>query len=140
MLVREVMTRSPETLKPSDTLSYALELMIRFDIRELPVVKDDRLVGIITDRDIKMLLGPGASTVDESLLSEAALDIEVSEVMTADPETIAPNTGLSSACRILVEFRIGALPVVNPEQGKLVGILSVTDCLAQAAALFEELE
>jgi len=140
MLVRDIMTQNPETIRPDDSLQSALGVMLRFDIRELPVVENDRLIGIITDRDIKMQLGPGAGTVDESLLTEESLNIEVSEIMTSEPESISPNTGLSSACRILVEFRIGALPVVEPETSRLVGILSVTDCLSRAASLFEELE
>jgi acetoin utilization protein AcuB len=140
MMVRDLMTRDPEVVAPHDSLQRALETMLRFDIRTLPVVENDRLVGIITDRDVKMFLGPAAREVDDRLMSEEALDTAIEEVMTADVETVSPDTGLSVVCRLLVEFRIGALPVVDPEEGTLVGIISVTDCLSRAAELFEDLE
>ena len=140
MLVREAMTPDPLTVRPDATLQDALELMLRFDIREVPVAHDGgELVGIITDRDVKTQLGPAGRDVDEGLLDDEVLEALVEEVMTSDVETVFDHTEMSVACRMLVELRIGALPVVDV-QGGLVGILSVTDCLEKAAMLFERLD
>lgn len=138
MLASDLMTPSPLTVDPEASLQSALALMLRFDIRELPVIEDEALVGIITDRDLKSFLGPGAREIDESLLDEERLEERVGEVMTHEPEVVSPETPLSAVCRTLVEFRVGALPVVRG--GRLVGIISVTDCLSSAAALFQEVE
>ncbi len=140
MLVRQAMTPDPLTVPPDATLQDALELMLRFDIRELPVADDSGgLVGIITDRDVKTQLGPAGRDIDEGLIDDAVLEGLVEEVMSRDVETVFDHTEMSTACRMLVELRIGALPVVEVG-GALVGILSVTDCLEQAANLFERLD
>ena len=139
MRARELMSTDPLTVRADSSLEEALERMLRFDIRSLPVVEGGRLVGIITDRDLKMILGLGARDVDEELLSEEDLAIAVREHMTEEVETIFADSPVSVACRKLAAFRIGALPVIEPD-GELVGILSVTDCLLAAAPLFEEQE
>lgn len=136
MRVSDIMTPDPITVGPDSTLQEALDLMVRNEIRELPVLEDERVVGIITDRDLKMVLGPGARFSDESQLDEARLARDVSVAMTAEVETIYEDLPASEACRLLVELRVGALPVLD-HQDRLVGILSATDLLSHAAALFE---
>ena len=136
MLVQRLMTPNPITVAPADTLGDALGVMLRHDIHELPVLESDRLVGIITRRDVQVALGPGALTLDPDALSTPAMDRTVDQVMTSDVETIAPTETVANACRLMVSMRVGALPVVDAA-GKLRGILSVTDVVAVAADLFE---
>lgn len=136
MLVQKLMTPNPITVDPADSLGDALGTMLRHDIHELPVMEGDRLIGIVTRRDLQVALGPGSLSLDPDALSSEAMESAVREVMTTDVETIAPTESLATACRMLVSLRVGALPVVDA-MGKLRGILSVTDVVAAAADLFE---
>ncbi len=135
MKARDVMTPDPITLSPSSTIQEALDLMVRHDIHALPVVDDAGLAGIITDRDVKMMLGPGARSLAEDELDEALLQAEVSEAMTPEVLTIGPDAPLSRVARKLANWRVGDIPVV--EGGELVGIVSVTDVLLAAAEVLE---
>lgn len=136
MNVQKLMTPSPIVVAPLDTLADAFGVMLRNDIHELPVLEDERLVGIVTRRDIQVALGPGALDMDPDVMSADALESVVEDVMTRDVETISPQESIANACRLLVSLRVGALPVVDAH-GKLRGILSVTDVLAAAADRFE---
>ena len=136
MIVQKLMTQNPIVVMPSDTLADAFGIMLRNDIHELPVMEDERLVGIVTRRDIQVALGPGALDLDPEALSSDALEDLVEDVMTRDVETITPQETVANACRMLVSLRVGALPVVDAH-GKLRGILSVTDVLSAAAEKFE---
>lgn len=139
MNVSQLMTRDPITLRPDDSVAQALEHMHRYDVRELPVVENDALVGIVTDRDVRMLLGRGAREVDEREMSPQSLEAAIATIMTVDVATLHPSVQASEACRTLVANRVGAMPVVD-SGGELLGICSVTDLLAEAAALFEREE
>ncbi len=139
MNVSQLMTRDPITLRPDDSIAQALEHMHRYDVRELPVVEQDTLVGIVTDRDVRMNLGPGSAELDERDMSVKALDAAIDTIMTADVATLHPAVLASEACRLLVANKVGAMPVVDAEGG-LLGICSVTDLLAEAAPLFEREE
>jgi CBS domain-containing protein len=139
MNVSELMTHDPITLRPDDVVSLALEHMHRYDVRELPVVVDDTLVGIVTDRDVRMTLGLGAVALDERELSPRSLAGSIEAIMTSDVATLHPAVPASEACRLLVAHKVGAMPVVDA-QGGLLGICSVTDLLSEAAVLFEQEE
>lgn len=136
MNAEELMTPDPLTVGVDDTLQDALDLMVRNDIRELPVLEAGTLVGIITDRDLRMALGPGIKKLDDRVMDDKALAQRIGRWMTADVEAIYPDTSAADVCRLLVDLRIGALPVVD-SRGGLVGIVSVTDVLAAAVELFE---
>ncbi len=136
LTVQKLMTPNPLTVSRSDSLADAFGVMLRNDIHELPVMDDERLVGIVTRRDIQVALGPGALELDPDAMSSDALDSVVEDVMTRDVETISPQESAANACRLLVSLRVGALPVVDAH-GKLRGILSVTDVLSAAAERFE---
>jgi acetoin utilization protein AcuB len=109
--------------------------MVAKRIRELPVMEDGALAGILTERDIKMALGPDARRMDLDAIDPRQLDGAVDWFMTPGVETISEAASLGEATTKLLELRVGALPVVD-EDGGLVGILSVTDVLAEAARRF----
>lgn len=136
MNAEELMTPDPLTVGVDDTLQDALDLMVRNDIRELPVLDSGTLVGIITDRDLRMALGPGIKKLDDRVMDDKALSERIGRWMTADVEAIYPDTSAADVCRLLVDLRVGALPVVD-SGGRLVGIVSVTDVLAAAVELFD---
>lgn len=117
MLVRERMSRRLITIGPDQTVSEASQILVRRRIRQLPVVRDGQLVGIVTNRDLR--------AADPSS--------PVSMVMTAKPFTIAPDAAVDEAARLLRAYRVGALPVVEAKQ--LVGILTVADVLDAFVAI-----
>jgi acetoin utilization protein AcuB len=112
MLVRNRMSSKVITVEPEQSLDNARALLHRHRIRQLPVVRKGRLVGIITDRDLRSA-GTNAETV--------------AELMTSKPMIIGPNAAVDEAARLLTARKIGALPVVDG--GKLVGILASSDIL-----------
>ena len=127
MLVREWMAKDPLTAGPTTSIKIAWKLIQERRIRHLPVVDEGRLVGIVTDRDLRRVLPSPATSLEIHELHYLLDKITVSEVMTKDVITTAPFTAIPDAARTLLRNRIGALPVV--EGGMLVGILSQTDVL-----------
>lgn len=124
--VVDVMTKSPLSVTPQETVGQADELMTENKIRQLPVVNDGALVGIVTDRDIRSFLsGSLLSTPEER---EKALHVKVRDVMTTEPLTVAPDDELQEAVELLIEEKIGGIPVVDEAEG-LVGIVTYVDVL-----------
>lgn len=124
--VVDVMTKDPLTIGPSETVGEAEELMTENGIRQLPVVKNSDLIGIITDRDVRSFLA--GSSVSPPNEREQALRTQVSDLMTTNPLTLAPDDELQDAVELLVEQKIGGVPVVDAAEG-LVGIVTYVDVL-----------
>lgn len=122
------MSRPVKTLGRNDKLLIADKLMRVERIRHLPVLDDDgRLVGIISQRDLFLnALGFGTAARDRTLDS-----ILVKEVMTESVVTTTPETPIPAAAQVMVERKIGCLPVV--EADVLIGILSESDIVAAVA-------
>lgn len=114
MKVEELMTRDPVTLRPESTCSEAAAIMKSEDCGSLPVVKDGKLAGIVTDRDI--VIRGVAGGKDPTHLA-------VSEIMTTGPITIAPDMKAEDASKLMSQKQVRRLPVV--ENGRLVGILTL---------------
>ncbi|HEY8807785.1 MAG TPA: CBS domain-containing protein [Candidatus Limnocylindria bacterium] len=114
MNVKELMTRDPATLDPDSTCTEAATLMKDKDCGSLPVVKDGKLVGIVTDRDI--VLRAVAARKDPA-------KIAVSEIMTAAPATVGPETTAADASKLMSAKQVRRLPVVD--NGRLVGLLAI---------------
>lgn len=141
MQVRDVMTAKPMTIDPEAPLETAVAVMRERGLRHLPVVDDaGRLVGIVTDRDIRSaIVGPAiaeyASTTDRGRLRALAgdlHDVRVGHVMTWGALTTAPDALVAQAAAVMADARIGCLPVVESQQ--LVGILTEHDVLKALAA------
>jgi acetoin utilization protein AcuB len=130
MFVSRSMTQEVITTDPEEDVFDAYEKMSQNRIRHLPVIDaDGRLIGIVTDRDIRSAL-PYGMIKDPTRTAEAekVKDLKVMDIMTADPKTIGPHHTIQDALVLIQELRVGALPVVDKE-GKLKGILSVRDLL-----------
>ncbi len=127
MLVREWMTEDPVTTTPETSVQDAWKLMKERKIRHLPVIDQGRLVGIVTDRDLRFVLPSPATTLEAHELNYLLDKLPVSEAMTADPMTVGPSVPIPDAVRFLMRARIGAFPVM--EDRKLVGILTRQDAL-----------
>jgi len=114
MYVKDCMTPDPISIKPSEDINFALHLLNKHGFRQLPVVKNELLVGIITDRDLR------------GVLDQPNLPIQ--SVMTPEPITILEDAAIESAAQILRNRKINALPVIS-KAGKIVGIITVTDIM-----------
>lgn len=119
--VSELMSSIPRTIRAGQTVEHALHEMHSADIRHLPVVDDDdRLVGILSDRDL--LRGAGTGQPKGRL---------VGDVMTEDVATVRPETRACEATALMLDMKVGALPVVEVG-AKVVGIITETDFLRVA--------
>lgn len=126
MKVVDVMTQNPLSMTPSETVGQADEVMSENRIRQLPVVDGSSLVGIITDRDIRSFLDSGSLLVPDARAK--ALATEIKEVMSTDPLTLSPDDDLQEALELLIEEKIGGIPVMDQAEG-LVGIVTYVDVL-----------
>jgi acetoin utilization protein AcuB len=136
MLVKDIMTPNPFTIGPEKSVLEALLMMYQHDIRRLPVIKNGRLVGIISDRDIKQLMGRPSLINREMEGTEP--DLAVSEVMTHDVITVEQDANLREAIELMVENKFSGLPVVDRNQ-KLVGVLSAIDVLGYTLDLLDRI-
>ena len=130
MFVTRSMTQKVITTVPEASVFDAYEKMSQHRIRHLPVIDaDGRLIGIVTDRDIRSAL-PFSMIKDPARTAETekVKELRVMDIMTTDPKTIGPHHTIQDALVLIQELRVGALPVVDKE-GKLKGILSVRDLL-----------
>jgi acetoin utilization protein AcuB len=116
MRVGEIMNKDPITIAPETRVGQALQLMQQHQIRHLPVIKDDVMVGWISAR-----------TLREVLLASMLEVITVADVMVQAPISVTADTSVEEAARLVHEHRIGGLPVLEGE--KLVGVLTVNDLL-----------
>lgn len=136
MLVRSRMTANVLTVTSSTALGVALQLVREKAIRHLPVVDDGKLVGLVSDRDLRLAAPPAwASDLDYAALRSTFETKRVSDVMT-DHEIISTTeiTPIEDASRLMYEHRIGCLPVMRGDQ--LVGILTETDVMRAFVELF----
>jgi acetoin utilization protein AcuB len=133
MLVRSRMTADVIVAAPDTTIAGALNLCRRHRIRHLPVLDGDRVAGLVTDRELRLAMPPiWADQHDElrALLHEK----HVGEVMIREIVTVAPDTSVEDAAKLLYTHRLCCLPVL--EDGRLVGILTETDVLRAFVELF----
>ncbi|MBW2439757.1 MAG: CBS domain-containing protein [Deltaproteobacteria bacterium] len=130
MFVSRSMTREVITVDPDKTVFDAQDLMAQNKIRHLPVVDaNQKLIGIVTDRDIRSALP--YNFIKDACSPEQREEIcalTVKDIMTRDPISISPTYTIQDALLMIQNSRVGALPVVDDE-GKLSGILSVRDLL-----------
>jgi CBS domain-containing protein len=118
--IQEAMTPNPTTVEPTSTVQEAARIMKSEDIGPLPIVEGDKLVGVITDRDLAIrIVAEGRST-----------DTTVGEIASKDVVTVDPQQSIDEAARLMAEHQVRRLPVVE-EDGRLVGILAQAD-VAQA--------
>ncbi len=125
--VRDWMTREPITVDPKTTLPDAHRLMKDSHIRRLPVVERGKLVGIVTLGDVREAQPSAATTLSIFEMHYLLSKLTVGRIMTRHPIAIAPDATIREAARLMLEHKIGGLPVVEPDSGKLVGIITESD-------------
>ena len=128
MRVEDLMSRSLVTIGHDATLAQAWNLMCTRHLRHLPVVDADRrLIGILTDRDLRQVILERSAQDEPAELARALARLRVNEVMTWGVITVRPDADIRHAARIMHERRLGALPVTDGD--RLVGMLTATDVI-----------
>lgn len=127
-LARDLMIPNPITIDHHQTVQEAMQVMARYKIRHLPVIKEGELAGIVSDRDIRQLGKRPSLKLPVNEEEEAYLNLPIEEVMTPGAITVREYDTVQTVIEFLIKNTIGALPVVD-RQGRLVGVLSQTDIL-----------
>jgi len=127
MKVRELMTGGLVCVSPETPVVDARQMMITKQIRHLLVTEDRRLLGIVTDRDIRLNLPSQATSLSVWEMNYLLARLTVGEVMTKGVIVIGPDREARDAARLMMEHKIGALPVVDEDH--LIGIVTETDFL-----------
>ena len=127
MLVRDVLTPNVISVTPKTTLPEAVRLMRERGIRHLPVVEDGKLVGIVSDRDLKRAMASPATSLEVHELTYLLNRLAVGEIMTRTVITIGAMFPVEEAARLMVMEKVSALPVTDAD--RLVGIVTETDVL-----------
>ena len=127
MQVREVMSYMPATVAPETAVHTAWVLMQQYELRHLPVQTGRRLVGIVSDRDVRTVLPSTATPLEAHEIRDVLDNLTVSQVMTRRVITVSPDVSLTQAVDLMFKHKIGALPVV--ECAEVVGMLTRSDVL-----------
>lgn len=135
MLVQDIMSRSLVTARAKNTVREVLHMLREADIRHVPVVDDDGLVGIVSDRDLRAIVPWELEGTERPEEARKRLNLRIGEVMNTDVATVNPESELSEAIDVMLEGRVGAVPVVDVDGRKLLGILSYVDVLRAARDL-----
>ena len=134
--VKDIMTEDVFTLRETDSLSTARDLMNLARIRHIPIVDDKgRFVGLVTHRDILAAAVSKLADIDSATREEIEASIPVREIMQREVTTTTENISLKEAATILLRGKFGCLPVLR--QGKLIGIITEADFLRLTIQLLE---
>ncbi|HEU4852744.1 MAG TPA: CBS domain-containing protein [Telluria sp.] len=127
--VSQIMTRDVKTIGPKDTVRKAAQLMDELNVGAIPVCDGDKLVGMITDRDI---------TVRSVAAGQAPDQTCVSDVMSTDVRTVFSNQSVDEVLGQMGDVQIRRVPVIDEQSKKIVGIVSLGDLATRHAANVEE--
>jgi acetoin utilization protein AcuB len=126
MLVRNWMSKEVWTVGVDDSMQQAISICREHRIRMLPVLKDGKLVGVLSDSDLKRASASDATTLDVHELLYLLSKIKVKDIMTKDPVTVPPNHTVEETAEILMNRKVSGAPVVD-EKGRVVGIITRDD-------------
>jgi acetoin utilization protein AcuB len=127
MLIRNWMSVPVTTIGPEESMMKASKVMKDKNIRRLPVVDEDgRIIGIVSDRDIKEASPSKATTLDVHELYYLLSEIKVQDIMTKNPQCLKAEDSVEKAAVLLMEKHLGGLPIIDEDE-KVVGIITETD-------------
>ncbi len=129
MRVQEIMTRELQVGSPEWTVGEAITKLHHGGFRHLPIVEADRLVGLVSERDVRSFLLPSLMAYDDPDVNHDLLSQSVSVLMVRDVVSVGPELELAELIDILLDNKIGAVPVIDPQNEELVGIVSYSDVL-----------
>lgn len=125
MFVKNKMTRNPHTISPDQTIPDAHAIMVENGVKRLPVMKNNKLVGIVSREDIQSASPSKATTFSIGEITYLLSKTKIKHIMSKNIVTISPDALLEEAATLMRDQRVGFLPVV--EDGKLVGIITESD-------------
>jgi acetoin utilization protein AcuB len=138
MIASDVMTPEPVTVTPDTTVAEVWDLMREHVIRHVPVIEEGALVGVLSDRDLGYLdIGRILATEGAEAL-QRELQAPVAKLMTSSVLHVDSDTALSDVIALMLEGRVGAIPVVRPGTREIEGIVSYIDVLRVARQMLEE--
>lgn len=126
MLVKNWMSKNVITADVNDSMQDAMKLLKENNIRMLPVMKKGKLVGIVTDRDLKRASASDATTLEVHELLYLLTQIKVKDLMTKNPITVPLEYTVEETARVLLDNKISGVPVVDSQE-KVVGVITQTD-------------
>lgn len=136
MFVSDRMSSPPVTIEPDLSFQKALKLMREQRFRRLPVVdKNDRLIGIVSERDLLYASPSPATSLSMWELNYLLSELEVRELMTEDVISTTPDTPIEDAAHLMVGNKIGGLPVVD-DDNRVVGVITETDIFKTFVEMF----
>ena len=128
------MTSDVVTVAAHESVARAFELIESMDVRHLPVVDGGRLVGMLSDRDLREYRLPVMDEIENPERADALLATPVSEVMSSDVLSIDQSESLRAVADAMIEYKVGAIPVLDRATDRLVGIISYIDLLSELRA------
>jgi acetoin utilization protein AcuB len=138
MIARELMTPDPLTVTPQASIAEVWDLMREADVRHVPVVQGDALVGMVSDRDLarvdiaRLLRMEGADALREELA------MPVVKIMSTNVIAVEPEAEIGDVIDLLLDHKIGAVPVVQEETREVLGIISYVDVLRALQGALDE--
>ena len=126
MLVKNWMSKNVIAVDINDSMSDAIKLLKENDIKMMPVLKKGKLVGVVTDRDLKRASASDATTLDVHELLFLVSKIKIKDIMTKDPIMIPEDFTVEERAEVLLKNKISGAPVIDNE-GKVVGAITQTD-------------
>jgi acetoin utilization protein AcuB len=132
----DVMTRNPLTMDLTGTVQDAADMMFAAEVRHIPVVTHGTLVGMISERDLRSYILPRPERIFRADEERARMAVSVSAVIPSDVMTARPDTPVAELLDILLEEKIGAVPVLAPDTGDLIGMVSYIDILRAVRPFF----
>ena len=126
MLIKDWMTHDPITINDDTSMIKAIHIMKERRFRRLPVVSAGKLVGMVTDRDLKEAAPSKATTLDVHELYYLLAELQVKEIMSHNPLNVSQDDTVEHAAQIMLDHTISGLPVVDA-QGKVLGIITQSD-------------
>jgi acetoin utilization protein AcuB len=126
MLVKNWMSKKVVAVDVNDSMQLAIYTLQDNKIKLLPVISEEKLVGIVSDRDLKKASPSDATTLDMHELLYLISRIKISDLMIKNPITVSPDHTIEEAAQLLLEYKISGLPVLDTKN-KLVGIITKSD-------------
>jgi acetoin utilization protein AcuB len=126
MLVKNWMSKKPVTIDVNASMQDAIKLMKQENIKLLPVVQGDKLVGVVTDRDLKKASASDATSLDVHELLYLIMKIKVKDIMVKNPVTVSEDFTIEETAEILLDKKISGVPVMD-KTGKIAGVITKSD-------------
>lgn len=136
-LVKNWMTRDVVTISPDASLPEAHRLMTRNNIRRLPVIKDGKLVGIVTRGDVRGAEPSQASSLTIWEINYLLAKLKIKEIMSSNPLTVAEEITLGEVAKIMLDNKVSGLPVLD-SSGQVIGIITESDIFRMIVQAWQE--